>query len=177
MVSIKRDAQVKRIAADLPELVARLESGHLVWPRFGKAPSEFKELGVRNAWPSSDDGGVIYLLSEGWAGWEGRELTPWLDQMFERHPDVPAKLAAHPASAGHAFLWVTASTDFSVQSCLEDRGQPLPSETPTLPEGVTHLWVASSMSSQGVLAWFPDRGWWRTPWEWSSEPPQIPAGF
>jgi hypothetical protein len=76
--------------------------------------------------------------------------------------DVPAKLAAH--------IWVTITSDMGVQMQLEPgEDQPFPVTPPQLPAGVTHVWVAHQVRFKGVLAWFPDRGWWRTAWTWPPE--------
>lgn len=178
IVSLTRRAKIKDVVVGLPTLMLRLPSGEITWPRWG-VPDEFERVGAISAHPIEDErSGVVHLTTEGWSGSAGESvLSPWIDEMFSRHPDVPHKLAAHPTADGHAFLWVTTSSDFAVQFALEDRGQGVPTDTPTLPEGVTHIWVAGSASSQGVVAWFPDGGWWRTPWQWSNRPPVIPDDF
>lgn len=89
-------------------------------------------------------------------------LPTWVGQVLAEQPDVPAKLLRVEAEQRHAFIWVTGTSSLAVQTQLEDReGQRLPTEPPALPAGVTHVWVAGTLSSQGCLAWFPDRGWWR----------------
>ena len=85
-------------------------------------------------------------------------MGEWVTRVLRREADVAAKRAAHPDVAErHAFIWATPASDMEVQTQLEPGDDhPFPVTAPTLPSGVT----------QGVLAWFPDRGWWRTPWEW-----------
>jgi hypothetical protein len=62
------------------------------------------------------------------------------------------------------------SCDMEVQTQLEPGDDhPFPVTPPTLASGVTHVWIGGRMWRQGALAWFPDRGWWRTPWTWPSD--------
>lgn len=177
-VSLSRSARVKTLVRVLPDLMLRLEAGDITWSRW-QVPEEFAAIGVQSAHPIDDQrSGIVHLNAEGWSGIAGEpQLSPWIQDMFARHPDVPTKLAAHPSREGHAFLWVTTVSDYAVQFTLEDRSQGLPTDRPDLPDGVTHVWVASSLTSQGVVAWFPDRGWWRTPWQWPDEPLLIPDSF
>jgi hypothetical protein len=59
----------------------------------------------------------------------------------------------------------------AVQAQLEPGDDnPVPVTSPTLPAGVTHVWVAGHWC-HGVLTWLPGRGWLRTPLMWSSEGP------
>jgi hypothetical protein len=176
IVTLRRSAKVKNAAKELPRLMPMLERGEIQWPRRG-APPEFERIGVDDAIPITNDdrpGGRVHLMAEGRSGSAGTSnLAPWIASMFDRHPDVSRKLNAHPTEHGHAFLWATGATDFDVQFALEDRGQALPREAPFLPIGVTHVWVGGGMSSQGTLAWFPDRGWWRTSWQWPASKEEL----
>lgn len=178
IVSLRRSASVKKAVAAIPALMLSLERGDLHLQR-ARVPAALDAIGVKSVYPITGDdraGGRVHLKMEGWGGSAGREeLTPWLSQMFERHDDVRRKLAAHPTADGHAFFWVTSGSDFSAQFALENRGQDLPTLVPELPRGVTHVWVGGLSSSQGVLAWFPDCGWWRTPWVWPAKE-DLPLG-
>lgn len=154
----------------------RWEAGELAPLPKRNVPRELDRLGVDSAYPIADDGsGIIYRNGAGWSGSAGApQLASWVEDMLGRHDDVARKLESHPTRDGHAFLWATMSSDYETQFCPEDRRQDLPQDSPRLPNGVTHVWVGGLMSSQGVLAWFPDRGWWRTPWKWPTSREQLP---
>jgi hypothetical protein len=115
--------------------------------------------------------GKLQFWPEGWSGASGlgdSVLSEWVTTVLAEQRDVAPKLRDHPGvTQRHAFIWATIGSSYALQSYLEDDG-PLPDSltAPELPEGISHVWVAGSMSSQGVVAWFPDRGWWRTPWRW-----------
>ena len=128
-------------------------------------------LGITSAWPmAGGTPGRVYLIPASWGGFSGTEDTvgEWVTTVLDEQPDVAAKLAAHRGVAErHAFIWATITSDMGVQIQLEPGDDhPFPVTAPTLPIGVTHVWAAGRQWSQGVLAWFPDRGWWRTPWRW-----------
>jgi hypothetical protein len=100
-------------------------------------------------------------------------MGEWVTAVLDERADVPEKLAAHNGVVErHAFIWATPTSDMGVQIQLEPGDDhPFPVTPPTLSAGVTHVWVGGRMWRQGVLAWFPDRGWWRTPWKWPTEDP------
>jgi hypothetical protein len=140
-------------------------------------PPELDRLKILSAWPmdGAKVSGRAYLVPDGFWGFAGDEQTvgAWVTRVLTTQADVPAKLAAHPdADERHAFLWVTVGSDMGVQLQIEPGGDnPFPVTAPTLPAGVSHVWVAGSRLHQGAIAWFPDRGWWRTPWVWPADKP------
>jgi hypothetical protein len=96
-----------------------------------------------------------------WGGFAGTEHTvaEWVTTVFDEQPDVAAKLAAHrDVAERHAFSWATLASDKGCR-CSLSRAMIThsPMTPPTLPAGVTHVWLAGSYWSQGVLAWFAGR--------------------
>jgi hypothetical protein len=180
-VQLRHTASVKRCVAALRGLLVSMEDAGLsdlrhthrqpFWPLSHLAD----ELGIQMAYAIEHrPPGHVSLHSQGFSGSAGTvDLAAWTENMLDVHADVPRKLAAHGSTSGegHTFFWATISTSYTVQSDLEDRGQALwQPRPPELPDGVTHVWIAGSFNSQGVLAWFPDRGWWRTPFMWPDGP-------
>jgi hypothetical protein len=144
--------------------------------RLGIKPSELDRLDIISA-ERIENGppGRVRLNIEAWGVGTGDERTvgEWVTRVLvEKACDVPEKLAEHPDDVAerHAFIWAIPTSDRGVLAQLEPGDDhPLPVTPPVLPQGVTHVWAASSTWSQGVLAWFPDRGWWRPPWTRPSE--------
>lgn len=177
---LSRSAKVREVVKLLPHLAIRWQHQVGEWRPVRRhradVPADIRNLGVRSVYrlEGGEGNGVIRLHAEGWGGSAGSgELAPYVERILTKQADVPAKLARHPADERHAFIWATIGTDYGVQHALEDRGQPPPTGAPTLPEGVTHVWVAGSFTSQGVLAWAPERGWWRTPFVWPKNGLQL----
>ena len=166
---LSRSAKVKRAVQQLPEIVLTLDAA-LRDPEVDtqSALDDMERLGVRMLYPlKGGASGYVNLHAEGWGGAASAQtMAEFVERLLAAAPDVPLKLAAHPTAEKHAFIWTTIGTDYGIQFQLETRDQPLPTTAPDLPSGVTHVWVAGSFTSQGVLAWFPDRGWWRPDWVW-----------
>jgi hypothetical protein len=176
MVLLSHEANIKDLKRRLPALLLEWQDN----PPQGRQPwgidtSELDRLGIIRAWPNdaSNVAGQVHLVPVGWGGFAGDEDTvgEWVTKVLSHHDDVPRKLADHPDVAErHAFIWATNTSDMRVQMQLDPGDDhPFPLTAPTLSQGVTHVWVAGQFSSQGAMAWFPDRGWWRTPWRWPSE--------
>lgn len=167
----RQRGKVKRIHQDLPAALLALQASGTAENRWrGRAmPGPLARLGV--IYLARYDGepeGRATLYGEGYYGFGGSPdaIASWVGGVLEKHGDVPSKLRAHPTAQKHAFIWMTESTPFSIVGPLAEGGR-LPGLAPSLPDGVTHVWAASSwQSTYGCLAWFPDRGWWRTPWTW-----------
>ena len=168
IVRIQRRASIRQLVRELPELLAWQDSS----PPSGlprRRHPVLERLKVLSAHPmDGSTGACAYLFPQGWGGFGGDEGTvgAWVTSMLAAHHDVPAKLAAHSGAAErHAFLWATVATDFGVQAQLEPGfDHSFPVAAPSLPPGVSHVWVADWARRQGALAWCPDRGWWRTAW-------------
>lgn len=176
---VRRKASIRKISSSLPSVMLQLKEHDQLsngW-RGSAMPPPLSALGVLSLRPAEGLMDEVVLHAEGWSGTaDNRDhvLARWVENVLKSQSDVPEKLGRHAASEKHAFIWTTIGSSYSVQFLLEDTGQELPCEAPRLPAGVTHLWVAGSFNSQGCLAWFPDRGWWRTPWQWPSDPLELP---
>jgi hypothetical protein len=113
--------------------------------------------------------GRVYILRQAWGGFAGNEHTvsEWVMQVLRDQDDVPRKLADHPDVAerhssrrGGATLIPTWRSDTRSSgphlpatwrcSCSLSRpmSTPSPVTAPTLPEVVTHVWVAGRSRSK-----------------------------
>jgi hypothetical protein len=175
IVTLSREAKINKVKKALPELLRDLQDNpRPKRPPWDIEPTELDRLGIMRAWPTASTvPGRVYLLPKPWGGFAGTERTigEWVTRILDEQADVAAKLAAHRGVAErHAFIWATITSDMEVQTQLEPGDDhPFPVTAPTLPEGVTHVWVAGWPPVRGAMAWFPDRGWWRTPWTWPWE--------
>jgi hypothetical protein len=171
IVLLSHQANINDVERALPALLLELQNKPPQWrPPWEIKLSKRDRLRITPPQPMGNGAvsGRVWLEREAWGGWAGDQHTlgEWVTRVLHREADVAAKLAAHPDVAErHAFIWATDTSDMEVQIQLEPGDDhPRPVMPPTLPEGVTHVWVAGRLFSQGALAWFPDRGWWRTPW-------------
>lgn len=177
-VQLSRTARVKRVTQKLPALMV-INEPDLTHParRLSAVPEAMAKLGVRMVYTVDrvTPTGRIDLHSEGWSSpGSGETVVEYVLNVLDEAPDVAEKLQRHECIARHAFIWTTIGTDFGVQSQLELGKSSLPREDPSLPSGITHLWLAGSFNSQGVLAWFPDRGWWRPTYQSRQDSDESP---
>jgi hypothetical protein len=173
---LARTARVKDVVRRLPSLMVALQdAASEPMADVRSIQEDIERLGIRMLYPlKGDSSGYVNLHAEGWSGFASEQrLAQFVEDVLRQAPEVPLKLAAHPALQRHAFIWTTIGSDYGIQFQLEQRRQPITSESPQLPAGVTHVWVAGSFTSQGVLAWFPDKGWWRPDWQWPSAKPLV----
>jgi hypothetical protein len=97
-----------------------------------------------------------------------------VEDVLRVQSDVAEKLRDADLSAeNHAFVWATIGSPVEVQTVLDGVSRDLPRRAPTLPTGVTHVWIVSGYSSTRGLAFFPAVGWHEIPFRW----PQSPATF
>ncbi|MEE6297187.1 hypothetical protein [Georgenia wangjunii] len=171
---LARRAQVKAVVRHLPAIaMAAQESAKVGASLDAQTEETMDRLGISALNPLEHDRtGVVKLHAEGWGGVvTDRSMADFVEQVLRDAPDVARKLNTHSTSERHAFIWSTIGTDYAIQFQLERRDQPLPTEVPRLPSGITHVWVAGSFNSQGVLAWSSDCGWWRPDWGWPTSGP------
>lgn len=164
-VDVEHYARVKRLWEVLPAYVARLDDArndgdHIVV----SVPPELKRFGVRHVIPRPDQPGVIEMYPAGFSMQIERTdgvLNAFVEDMLERHCDVPKKLLAAEASERHAFIWaMTASAHPVIDYLGIGRGWPEPADGPLdIPAGITDVWVANDQLGSKVLHW--RRGTWQ----------------
>lgn len=165
MVFLTNDGHIRTLRRELPRILADWPKDVPEW----KDPigDELRELGVAGVVELEGDvRGQIVLTHEGWNSWDDTiELNEWILRVLSRESDVAAKLERHGGAERHAFIWSRPSSAYAVNSLLEqdddDIGDPV--YGPPLPAGITHLWVASTMTRRGCLV-LTEGQWRRTAW-------------
>lgn len=174
-VVLAHGADLRRVTAELPDLLRGMEALEqadlrpMSWGRNVELTDRAASLGVRMAYAvDHTPPGTVHLRAEGWSGFITTvSLADWVHDVLARHPRKLSKLLAHDGvRERHIFIWATVGSNFSIQNLLMKREQTAIAEqaAPNLAEGISHLWVAGSMSSQGGAGWSADRGWWWTRW-------------
>jgi hypothetical protein len=137
--------------ANINKVKGALRKSLPAWQDNPPPRSDLYQLGILSAEPitTSAVSGRVWL-TEGWgrvSPHRAQSVDEWLPKVLGDHPDIARKLAAHPDVAErHAFIWTTPSSGMAVQVQLEPGDDnPLPVTAPTLPSGVTHVWVAGPL--------------------------------
>jgi hypothetical protein len=116
--------------------------------------------------------GSIYVMIDqpleqmgGFLPTTGDPLAAWLGEWLAApsRQDNVRKLAYSGAPERHAFVLVPGFTQapFAVTHLLIEPGAPLPTISPALPSGITHVWAMSMWDSGDGFRWSPDSGWER----------------
>lgn len=162
-VFLNNRGRVRELRALLPRALATWPG--LTSPGDDSVPAELRRLGVVDVVEiDSREPGAVVLTHEGWNSWDDPiELNEWVVRVLQREADVVAKLNMHGGDQRHAFIWARPSSAWNVNSLLtdDDEDVSLPVHGPTLPAGLTHVWVASTMTRRGCLVLENDR-WRRT---------------
>lgn len=169
IVYIEHDADVRAVWQRMPAQIVQMEGQGCVCldeapDRTSALAESLRVVDVRAVDHISS--GTIQLRPIGWSGViQQAALGDWAISVLEQNKDVVEKLRrAEGVVDRHAFIWSTMGSDFSVQSLLE-HGKSLDNQPPPeLPTGIDVLWIAGSMTSQGVVYWTQSKGWVRAPW-------------
>lgn len=161
IVMMTRGSRTSKLAAKLPPLLAALDPSE----KFERVPAALEGLGV-HAISSVEANGppVILLVAEGVSyGGAGPDLNGYVARFLARTPDVPYKLAlAAGPDRAHAFIWISLSSEYAGWVSFRDESRPLPLTGPTLPPGVTDIWLARTYVNDRVIRYSPEHGWVRT---------------
>lgn len=157
LITVAHSAQVRRLHAQLPQLLAA-NSADAEDP-YTSVPEPLGRLGVIAAWRMP--GNRIAISTLGAASWDRGvpTLNAWVEKALQRNQDVPAKLGAR--GGGHAFLWGTATSPNYLHFLIagDDRA-PLPGSGPALPPEIRRIWVAGFFRAAAI--WSDGAVWRRT---------------
>ena len=176
-VSVRPEASVKRLRAELPLLLGALEQAE----RSIGCASLDSDLGLAEiadslgvVWANqggTDYPGSVYVLPElphertgGSVPETGDALSVWVSEWMAcpSRADNLKKLMRAAVDERHLLVIVpglASTAPFEVNDLLMRSGAPLPTVAPSLPDEVTHVWVMSTWSGGRGFRWSPARGW------------------
>ena len=170
MVAVTPRSKAKRLKNELPAVLRQLERSSS--GRNLQADQHLTSLRVTHAsrgdtaFPGSiyvtiersphQTGGIVSVTGNGLTRW----FNEWIQEPGQAHN--VAKLLAAKAPERHLFVILPGFTTapFSASELLMRSNAPLPTEAPTLPAGITHVWLMSTWDSGDVFHWSPN-GWRR----------------
>jgi hypothetical protein len=176
-VSVRSSARAKKLKTELPRLLRRLESVGSREISRKERDLEVRDLASNLGVARAHQGGTsfpgsIYVTIDlpadrvgGFVAPTGDALSAWVGEWMTR-PDQAHnldKLRASQALERHVFLILPgfANAPFSVSDLLLRPDAPSPSIPPTLPTGITGVWVMSTWSSGHGHRWSRPTGWKR----------------
>jgi hypothetical protein len=175
-VVVSTDARIRELHDEIVGVLRFIEAQpialELDWPdgrRWHDArdiSAVFDRLGVLRASPSLTRGGAskVIIGPDAFGGWQGSpdEVVTWVsDFLTTTAADVVRKLANDGLDEGHAFIWATITTPYAALSTFDHDVDvdTVPTASPDLPDGVTHLWVGGGFSGGRILHFGPHGGW------------------
>lgn len=178
VVHLRPSARAKRVRAEVPSLLAGLQTAGIREIQSTAHPQTTSEiaadrLGLVYAWHGDAKiSGTIFLNVEqppekttGMVADTGDALADWLGGWLlgADQADNLAKLSNSGASERHIFvIFPTYSTaPFDVSDLLNRTAAPIPTSPPQLPPAVTHVWAMSTWNTGDGIRWSPDTVWSR----------------
>ncbi len=178
MVELRLNARANVLRAELQGFLETLEAQGVRALRPGRRPRTVNEdfadfLGIRSLLQTGTDspGSVYFTLhlpaerSGGMVADDGNALATWIGLWLgeDNQQDVVQKLRRAETDERHAFVLLPAFTTahFGVVDLLMRRNAPLPTEPPSLPDAITHVWAASTWTMGDGFRWSASRGWTR----------------
>ncbi|MBS3180022.1 MULTISPECIES: hypothetical protein [unclassified Pseudoclavibacter] len=162
-ITLEHAADVRALRRDLPEHLEALEAREESAADYISTPPELRAMGVQHTIPLPAQAEFVRLYPRGWVVDQARPetaLNDFVESMLAENDDVPKKLSRIDAPERHAFLWVMPESGRAVVSLL-GVGRDWPKQDGTglsLPDGVSHVWVASTEGGSRVMHW--KRGKW-----------------
>jgi hypothetical protein len=176
-VGLELGANIKALRKRLPGLIEDLAARNIGrlnvaddWRPDGPTEAA-RRLGIRylNRLSDLSDPGpdLVAIFPPGSGGFVPTNpdlIVNWIDDLL-RNPDyvdVWAKLLPVDADERHVFFMAGSRTDFGVQQLLRELGSNMPTRTPQLPTGISHLWAMGQWGAGGAALWSGD-GWVHVP--------------
>jgi hypothetical protein len=174
-VALFPHARAKRVRAELPALLAKLERRGITRlegdDSFDQLHDVVRDLGIA----SVDQGGTDYPgsiyptielpldRSGGAVSTSGDPLAEWVSEWIvaPKQAHNLEKLAGSGAHERHLFVILPGFciAPFPVADLLMRDDAPLPTIAPDLPEAVTHVWLMSTWNTASGMRWSPDHSW------------------
>jgi len=177
-VRVSLDSRINQLEKDLLGILGPLEAAGIAGyepDRWARSISDVDRLAIRHGLKANviegSPAGEVFVSQAAWGSTAdsdpavvSRWVATFLTQRLGKRKAV--KLRDHKnVDERHLFIWATSRSDLGVRRVLSrDIEIGVDTEAPSLPDGVSHVWVGAA---RGVVAWFPDRGWWRTSWRWT----------
>ena len=170
VVELVKGANIKRLYKELPAFLSTLteESMHYLsiegsWPR-GEPADTARRLGVDYANLIAQGPDVAVFFMPGTGGTVPTDpdiVADWVTDVLADpdYADTTGKLVVLEADERHVFLMSGSRTSFGTGERLRRLAEGLPARAPTVPTGITHVWVISQFGDGPGGLWARDESW------------------
>lgn len=163
-------ANIKKLYNELPRFIeCLLEGGQDQleiegdWPT-GELPDHARRLGIEyiSLVEQQDPAWALYMFggAGGVVPQDPDVISAWISDVLAdpNYRDTTAKLLARACDERHVFLMSGSLTPFGVDERLRRVTDALPVAPPSVPDGITHVWVTPRFGPDHVALWSP-AGW------------------
>lgn len=168
-VGLRRGANINLLYKELERLIVDLtahgqtsiEIWH-TWPR-GPVSDHARRLGIEyvHRVTTGPDRAVYFMPHvAGTVSDDPNVIVDWIESVIDTpaYADVTDKLLSFDVDERHIFLMSGSATPISPSFRLQQVGSSVPTRSPQLPEGITHVWAASQFGEDPVALWSKE-GW------------------
>jgi hypothetical protein len=116
---------------------------------------------------TEEPSGVLYFMptSGGMVPTDPNTITDWIDRVIADplYADTTDKLLKREADERHVFMMSGSLTDFGEEERLRRAADALPTRSPIVPDGITHVWGVARYGAAPVVLWVAGVGWTTVP--------------
>lgn len=163
-------ARVDRIVERLPPLLVELVAEGVCFdePVETEALQRIGVVRVSGWWTSDGAPDVVALAPDAFYDLygSGEKFSDWVDGCLDQLGRKIDKLNRTGADERHLFVW---TADIGHAGEFLQNLDEMPPRAPQVPDGLTHLWLASTISHRGALRWDAGDGWQIAPWSTPSD--------
>lgn len=177
IVVLRSDCRFNDMKPRLESLLGGLEAAGVISAGYGDAPRHFEQaleasgiarvMGFNGNTPGEISFTIDTLPDDSWHAKESSSLSQWISTWVSGpdQQDNIDKLLASGMLEKHLFVIVpvfTPAPSGTVHQLM--RPNPaLPRQDPSLPDGITHIWLAGGLVAGDILSWSKSTGWRSTP--------------
>ncbi len=172
VVSLVRGANINQLYRNLSVLVDELARQGInrleivrQWPR-GEPADTARRFGIEyiNKVKDAPDRAVFFMPgSGGTVPTDPDVVSDWVTEMLvdPDYADTTQKLLALEADERHVFIMSGSRTPFGADERLRRLSDAIPMRPPSIPEGISHVWVVSQFGGGPAGLWIRGKGWLR----------------
>jgi len=172
LVTVQVPTRANSLFRDLPDFLGQLEAMGIRHfdSRSANLPPALMAIATANRIAHATQSGTafpgsVYFTFDPKASYvpDTAVLVDWVSSFLAASEtrDVRKKLVESGASERHVFVLLPpfSLAPDGAPEILLDESPTLPSEPPSLPSEITHVWLTSTWSAGHGMRWSPDRGW------------------
>jgi hypothetical protein len=167
---ISHNCNLNRLERELPNLIRQLNVSGLkkldiyeTYPR-DSVSNDARSLGIIHLKKINEEKNEALYIFEGSGGvvpQDPNEIVPWINELLlsKEYEDSWKKMQHISADEKHVFIVGGSRTPFGISELLRRLDSAMPNTEPSLPGGITHLWISGIYLPATSIMWTRDSQW------------------